>query len=222
MKSYPSDFFSCNYYHFITTTGIYRISKKNPSTVFCITFYLSTDISLLVIILQLLQTKPFANTDVLFFHLVHCPWVHILHFTQNINFMLALFCQTPHGLISLIGSVAEDYLYACSRKIYQAVNSYRSLFSNVNHKSESCEWQMRRGKLSYWLCFGKKVTRMRSITISKKHGKICDNMKTEPKIFHARINLISGKLEKKILKSRHYILPTSRKESCTTHKTSRK
>ena len=57
------------------------------------------------------------------------------------------------------GSVAEDYLYACSRIIYQAVNSYRSLFSNVNHKCKSYERlyananpmndYMRRGKLSY-------------------------------------------------------------------------
>ena len=39
---------------------------------------------------------------------------------------------------------------------------------------------------------------MRSITISKKHGKICNNMKTEPKIFHARINLVSDKLGKNI------------------------
>ena len=39
---------------------------------------------------------------------------------------------------------------------------------------------------------------MRSITMSEKHGKICDNMKTESKIFHARINLVSDKLEKTV------------------------
>ena len=39
---------------------------------------------------------------------------------------------------------------------------------------------------------------MQSVTISEKHGKICDNMKTEPKIFHACINLLSDKLGKTI------------------------
>ena len=64
---------------------------------------------------------------------------------------------------------------------------------------------MRRGKLSYWLRFGKKVTKMRSITISEKHGKICDNMKTELKIIHSRINLVSDKLGKTIkITSLHY------------------
>ena len=57
---------------------------------------------------------------------------------------------------------------------------------------------MRRGKLSYSLRFGKEVTKMRSITINEKHGKFCDNMKTEPKIFHTRINLVSDKLGKAI------------------------
>ena len=37
---------------------------------------------------------------------------------------------------------------------------------------------------------------MRSITTSKKHGKICHNIKTEPKIFHARIDLVSDKFGK--------------------------
>ena len=34
--------------------------------------------------------------------------------------------------------------------------------------------------------------------MSEKHGKICDNMKTEPKIFHALNNLVSDKLGKTI------------------------
>ena len=55
---------------------------------------------------------------------------------------------------------------------------------------------MRRGKLSDCLRFGKKVTKLRSITISEKHGKIYHNMRTEPKIFHIRINLVSDKLGK--------------------------
>ena len=39
--------------------------------------------------------------------------------------------------------------------------------------------------------------------MSEKHGKICDNVGTEPKIFHARINLVSDE-SWKIFKSHHY------------------
>ena len=61
----------------------------------------------------------------------------------------------------------------------------------------------------------KRLLKSRLITIREKNGKICDNIKTEAKLFHACINLFSDKFWKKLLKSHHYILHTSRKENWT-------
>ena len=60
---------------------------------------------------------------------------------------------------------------------------------------------------------------MRSITISEKHGKLCDNMKTEPKIIYARINLVSDKLGKTIkITSLHFPHIQKRKLDYTQNK----